>query len=176
MVTPADSARLTIYIAYRTIAKLPAKNARNTRFSEVQWQCRRLHSARRAAPRRAAQQAARAIPFATTNPPRMRVREKAEPSFAFHNAVTAPAAYPPNRNWGYAPAVSKEFGRCRERASLAGAIPARQGKGRYGENRRFSPVRMGSGVAQLAAGGKAFPPERRLEKLKGSSTLSLCCP
>jgi hypothetical protein len=54
-------------------------------------------------------------------------------------------------------------------AAQAGAVPARLarawlgGRGRYGGKQRVSPVRMGSGVAKLAAGGKAFPPEPERE-------------
>jgi hypothetical protein len=65
----------------------------------------------------------------------------------------------------------------RKNSAQAGAVPAllarawlRQGRGRYGGNQRVSPVRMGSGVAKLAAGGKAFLPRNgRRETGKGGA-------
>lgn len=108
---------------------------------------------------RAAKLPSTSCTFHHLNPPRMRVREKAEPSFVILMQSRRQPSTPPIEIGG-ASQPPRKFCESRERDSFAGAFLAQQGKGRYGENRRFSPVRMGSGVAKQAAGGKAFPLER----------------
>ena len=82
--------------------------------------------------------------------------------FSLHPYPTCGASErPPKIPWGREQAASNFSGPAE---SVTGEVLAHfrrgAGRGRYGGNRRVSPVRMGSRVAKLAARGKAFPREK----------------